>query len=76
MKERNEQLPKNWELEDGLNYYKNRLFIPSDEELFTEIANGCPDSRVAGHFGQEKTIDLVTRNFYWEKLADWINDYV
>ena len=75
MKERNEQLPKNWELEDGLIYYKNRLFIPSNEELLTEIAKGCHDSKVAGHFGQEKTLELVTRNFYWEKLTDWINDY-
>ena len=76
MKERNEQIPKNWELEDGLIYYKNRLFIPSNEELLTEIAKGCHDSKVAGHFGHEKTSELVTRNFYWEKLADWINDYV
>ena len=57
-------------------YYKNRLFIPSNEELLTEIAKGRHDSKVAGHFGQEKTIELVTRNFYWEKLTDWINDYV
>ena len=57
-------------------YYKNRLFIPSNEELLTEIAKGCHDSKVAGHFGQEKTIELVTRNLYWEKLADWINNYV
>ena len=76
MKERNEQLPNNWELEDGLIYYKNRLFIQSKEDLLTEIAKGCHDSKQAGHFGQEKTIELVTRNFYWEKLADWINDYV
>ena len=64
MKERNEQLPKNWELEDGLIYYKNRLFIPLNEHLLTEIAKGCHDSKVAGHFGQEKSIELVTRNFY------------
>ena len=76
IKERNEQLPKNWELEDGLIYYMNRLFIPSKEDLLTEIPNGCHDSKVAGHFGQEKTIELVTRNSHWEKLAEWINDYI
>ena len=60
MKEQNEQVPKNWQLEDGLIYYKNRLFVPSNEDLLTDIANGCHDSKVAGHFGQEKTIELVT----------------
>jgi len=29
-----------------------------------------------GHFGQEKTIEIVTRDYYWKRLADWIKDYV
>ena len=33
MKEPNEQRPKNWELDDGLIYYTNRLFINSNEDL-------------------------------------------
>jgi len=76
LKERREALPKHWKLDDGLHYYKGRLFVPSKEELLTEIAKGCHDSKVAGHFGQEKTIELVTRNFHWEKLCEWINDYL
>ena len=75
-KENDEALPKHRDMEDGLLYYKDRLFIPTNEDLLTEIAKGCHDSKVAVHFGEEKTIQLVTRNFYWEKLTDWINDYV
>jgi len=75
VKEKLEALPKHWEMEDGLLYYKGRLFISSKEELLTEVAKECHDSKVAGHFGQEKTIELVTRNFHWEKLSEWINDY-
>ena len=55
--------------------------IPAQREMLVEtgIVIGLPKGtygKVAGYFGQEKTIELVTRNFYWEKLADWINDYV
>ena len=57
-------------------YYKDKLFIPPNEDLLTEIAKGCHDSKVAGHFGQEETIELVKCNFYWEKLTDWIKDSV
>jgi len=64
--EKRQILPRLWELEDGLLYYTNRLFIPSNEEILTESAKGCHDSKVAGHFGQEKTIELVTRDFHWE----------
>src|ERR1700760_92961 len=40
------------------------------------MGKGCHDCKVAGHVGQEKAIELVTRKFYSEKLTDWINDYV
>jgi len=48
-----------------------RRLIPSDRD-----AKGCHDTVVAGHFGHEKTIEIVTRDFYYEALADWIKDYV
>jgi len=69
-------MPDEWIEKDGLLYYKNRLYIPENETLQTEIAQGCHNSLVAGHFGQEKTIEIVTRDFYWKGLADGIRDYV
>jgi len=70
------EFPKNWIKKDGLLYYKNRLYIPNDEGLQKTIAKGCHDSQVAGHFGQEKTVEIVTRDLYWKGLTAWINDYV
>jgi len=58
------EFPKNWTNKDGLLYYKNRLYMPNDEGLQTTIAKECHYSQVAGHFGQEKTIEIVTRDFY------------
>jgi len=76
IRESGKEMPDEWIEKDELLYYKNRLYIPENEALQTEIAQGCHDSLVAGHFGQEKTIEIVTRDFYWKKLADWIRDYV
>jgi len=76
LRESGKKIPDEWLAKDGLLYYKNSLYIPEDEALQTEIAQGCHDSLVAGHLGQEKTIEIVTREFYWEGLADWIRDYV
>jgi len=69
-------MPDEWIEKYGLLYYKNRLYIRQNDALQTEIAQGCHDSLVAGHFGQEETIEIVTRDFYWKKLADCIRDYV
>jgi len=65
-----------WIEKDELLYYKNPVYIPENEALHTEIAQGCHDSIVAGHFGQEKTIEIVTRDFSWKGLAEWIKDYL
>jgi len=52
------------------------LIIPENKSLQTEIAQGCHKTIVAGHFGQEKTIEIVTRDFYWKGFAEWIRDNV
>ena len=31
---------------------------------------------MAGHFGQRKTLEIVTRNFYLPKMEEWINEYI
>ena len=62
--------------EDGLLYYKGRLWIPNDQSLRQEIVNSEHDSKVAGHFGQDKTLELMTRHFFWPAMAEWVTDYV
>ena len=58
-----EEPTKNWQLKDEMIYFKNRLYIPINNELKTEIAKGCHDSKVAAYFGMERTIEIVTRDF-------------
>jgi len=76
LENKGKEFPKHWTKKDGMLYYKNRLYIPNDEGLHTTIARGCHDSQVARHFGEEKTVEIVTWDFYWKGLTAWINDYV
>ena len=41
-----------------------------------EILQSRHDSPAAGHPGQEKTYDLVTRNFWWPGVRNYVNNYV
>jgi len=50
--------------------------IPATEDLQTLIAKECHDSQVAGHYGQEKTLEIITRDFYWKGFTEWVHDYV
>jgi hypothetical protein len=40
------------------------------------MAKSEQDSKVAEHFGQKKTLEIITRNFYWPKIEEWIIEYV
>jgi deoxyuridine 5'-triphosphate nucleotidohydrolase len=64
------------EVRDGLVFYKGRLQIPEDNAIRLEIATSEHDNKTAGHFGQKKTLELITRNFYWPKMDEWIKSYV
>jgi hypothetical protein len=45
---------------EELIYFKGRLQIPDVEELLLEIAKQEYDSKVAGHFGQKKTLEIMS----------------
>lgn len=67
---------KNFIIENGLVYTKdNRLCIPDMKELKLEILYDHHDSKTAGHYGFEKTLDILRRNFYWPKMTQEIRKY-
>ena len=64
MEKEGREVPKQWTISNNLLYYKNQLYIPANEDLQTLIAKGCHDSQIAGHFGQVKTVEIFTHDFY------------
>ncbi|MBW0544406.1 hypothetical protein O181_084121 [Austropuccinia psidii MF-1] len=56
--------------------FKDRVVIPSNHELQSDILQKRHDSPLAGHPGQEKTLKLIKRDFYWAGMNQIIKDYV
>ncbi|MBW0546083.1 hypothetical protein O181_085798 [Austropuccinia psidii MF-1] len=56
--------------------FKDRVVIPSNEQLQLNIFQKHHDSSLAGHPGQEKTLKLIQRDFYWACMNQLIKDYV
>lgn len=65
---------KDVELMNDLLYRKNRLWIP--EALQREVISSEHDTRVAGHMGMDKTLELITRNFWWPNIESTVREYV
>jgi hypothetical protein len=62
--------------ESGLLTDRGFLYIPDDEDLKVQILKMLHDGRLAGHFGREKTYDLVQREFTWPGMQAWVAQYV
>ena len=60
--------------ENDLLYRRNRLWVPKG--LVQRIMESEHDTKVAGHMGQDKAIELIRRNFWWPKMNERIIDFV
>ena len=63
-------------LDDGLLWYKGRLYIPEKQDLKLHILEQDHDSKVAGHWGHAKTLEILTRNWYWPNMDQTVRNYV
>ena len=53
---------------DNLLYRQNLLWVPKG--LVQGIMESEQDTKVAGHMGQDKTIELIRRNFWAPKMHE------
>ena len=69
-----EKLGRNRENSDGILHHQGRSYVP--EIMRTELISRHHYDPLAGHFGIEKTRELVTRKYYWETLCHNVEVYV
>ena len=60
----------------GVMYKKEKVYIPKDDKLRAEIVRLYHNMPVREHGGQQKTVELVTRNFWWLGVTKEIKRYV
>ena len=65
-----------WKIEEGLILWNGKVYVPKDLKLRTEIIRLHHDTPVGGHGGQWKTVELVTRNYWWPGVTKEVKRYV
>ena len=61
---------------EGLWYKGDRLAIPDDQEIKQEIISELHGAPYSGHLGQDKTLALVKRSYYWPKMKEEVFSFV
>ena len=65
-----------WSLTDSVLYFRGKVYVPDSSDLRRRIVALCHDSRVAGHPGRWKTLELVSRNYWWPQMSRYVGRYV
>ena len=65
-----------WSEQDGLLHFRGKIYVPRSLELRHQIVSQHHDTRVAGHAGRWKTLELVARNYWWPQMSHYIGQYV
>ena len=70
------QLPEGVQLRDELPYHEDKVYVPDDASIKAQILTLYHDSLMAGHLGQQGTLDLVSRMYWWPGMANYVKVYV
>jgi hypothetical protein len=62
--------------EHELLMHKNRIYVPSLEELRNLVLKEMHNVPYARHPGYEKTITIVRRKFFWPGMKKYFSDYI
>jgi hypothetical protein len=65
-----------WSESDGLLMFHSKIYVPNDRDLRHCIVEQHHDTRIAGHAGRFKTLELVSCNYWWPQMSRYIGIYV
>ena len=65
-----------WKYEAGILTYHERVFLPDKENLRQNIVKLHHDHQTAGHPGYLQTWQLVTKEYWWLGMAQFIKKYI
>jgi len=65
-----------WRKVNSVIYKEEKVYVPKYNKLRAEIIRLHYDMPVGGHRGQWKTVELVTRNFWWPGVMKEVKQYV
>lgn len=61
-------------IRNNLIVWKERIYVPKNMQL--KLLNNFHDTKPAGHFGNKKTYELISRDYWFPKLNETVKNYV
>jgi hypothetical protein len=62
--------------EDDVIYYNGLIYVPRNKELRDKIIGLHHDPAIVGHPGENRTQELVERNYWWPRIGNSVSEYI
>ena len=65
-----------WQVENGLVFYKGRYYVSEDQDLRRDLVQLHHDTIAAGHPGENATFALLQKDYWWPGMRTFVKHYV
>jgi len=65
-----------WLEEEGLLQFRGKIYVLQNADLQRRVVLLCHDTKVARHPRHWKTLELVSRDYWWPQMSRYIKQYV
>ncbi|QRW17320.1 Retrotransposable element Tf2 protein [Rhizoctonia solani] len=65
-----------YDWEEDLLWYRGRLVVPNHKPLKERLLKEFHDSPLAGHPGQQRTLELLSQNYWWPGMKSSAKEWV
>jgi len=65
-----------WSEDDRVLQFRGKIYISRNSNLQRRLVSLCHDTKIAGHPGCWKILELVSRNYWWPQMFRYIRQYV
>lgn len=76
MSKRDREGERLWTVDEtGLLRRSSRIYIPKDPAILAEVMKLHHDDPLAGHYGVNKTLELLRRSYWWDGMEEDVRSY-
>jgi len=65
-----------WSEKDRLLLFRGKVYVSNIPDLRRHIMSACHDTLITGHPRRWKTLELVSRSYWWPQLSHYVGRYV
>jgi len=65
-----------WSEDERLLHFRGKIYVPRNPDLQRRVVSLCHDTKIARHPGRWKTLELVSRDYWWPQMSRYIRQYI